>query len=304
MSSIAEDILMHYGMPRRSGRWPWGSGEDPYQHGSRDFLSRVEELKKNGWEETPDNIMKEFGLTTTQYRTEKSLCKDVRRMHMVARAKSLRNDGLNDSEIGRIMGKNESSIRELFNEEREARMNQAFKTADFIRNQIETKGMIDVGKGVEIELNISKEKLNEALYILETEGYHVFNNRFEQATNPGQWTTQKVICPKDTPYTINDKGQKVSSKVYELDKIHPLNEDGYISHDGGDTFDKFVYPKGLDSKRVKVRYAEEGGEAKDGLVEIRRGIDDISLGNDRYSQVRIMVDNTHYIKGMAVYADD
>ena len=44
MSSIAEDILMHYGMPRRSGRYPWGSGDDPYQHGSRDFLGRIEEL--------------------------------------------------------------------------------------------------------------------------------------------------------------------------------------------------------------------------------------------------------------------
>ena len=32
MNPIAEEILMHYGMPRRSGRYPWGSGENPYQH--------------------------------------------------------------------------------------------------------------------------------------------------------------------------------------------------------------------------------------------------------------------------------
>ena len=76
-------------MPRRSGRYPFGSGEDPYQHGSRDFLGRVEELKKTGWTETPENIKKEFGLTTTQYRIEKSLCKDERRALQVARAKSL-----------------------------------------------------------------------------------------------------------------------------------------------------------------------------------------------------------------------
>ena len=42
--SLTDDILMHYGMPRRSGRYPWGSGDNPYQH-SGDFLSRVEELK-------------------------------------------------------------------------------------------------------------------------------------------------------------------------------------------------------------------------------------------------------------------
>lgn len=50
MNPIVEemnDILIHYGMPRRSGRYPWGSGENPYQH-SIDFLGRIETLKKVG----------------------------------------------------------------------------------------------------------------------------------------------------------------------------------------------------------------------------------------------------------------
>ena len=41
------DELMHYGMPRRSGRYPWGSGKDPYQH-CTDFLSRVQYMVDNG----------------------------------------------------------------------------------------------------------------------------------------------------------------------------------------------------------------------------------------------------------------
>ena len=45
---IESDTLEHYGMPRRSGRYPYGSGDDPYQHG-RDFLGRVEELRKQGF---------------------------------------------------------------------------------------------------------------------------------------------------------------------------------------------------------------------------------------------------------------
>lgn len=32
-----EEYLEHYGMPRRSGRYPWGSGKEPFQS-SRDFL--------------------------------------------------------------------------------------------------------------------------------------------------------------------------------------------------------------------------------------------------------------------------
>lgn len=309
MNQVAEEMraildgadieLAHYGMPRRSGRYPWGSGGDPYQHGSRDFLSRVEELKKNGWEETPENIKKEFGLTTTQYRTEKALAKDERRSLDVARAKSLKEDGLGATEIGRKMGIPESTVRSLLNEHSEARTQQARKTADFIKEQIDKKGMIDVGTGVERELNVSKEKLNEALYILEREGYPVYNGRFEQVTNRGKFITQRVICPPGTEY----------KEIYDLENVHSLNE--YISRDGGDTYEKkFHYPASMDSKRMQIRYAEDKGpdgatgDDKDGIVELRRGVQDLSLGESRYSQVRILVDGTHYIKGMAVYSDD
>ena len=294
MNPIADDILMHIGMPRRSGRYPWGSGEDPYQR-TRDFISRVEELKKQGWTETAENIRKEFGLTTQQYRIEKAIAKDQRRSLDVARAKSLQQDGKGPTEIGREMGINESTVRSLLNDKAEARMKQAQNTADFIKQQIETKGMIDVGRGVERELNISHEKLEQALYLLEREGYPVYNGRFEQVTNKGQWTTQKVICPKDTEY----------KEIYNLDKVHALNEDNYISRDGGDTFEKkFTYPASMDSKRLKIRYNEEGGLEKDGIIELRRNVDDLSLGESRYSQVRILVDGTHYLKGMAVYSDN
>lgn len=293
MNPVVEEInyLMHYGIPRRSGRYPWGSGDNPYQHG-RDFLSRIEELKKEGWSETPENIKKEFGLTTTQYRLEKALAKDERRMLDVATAKSLRKDGLGATEIGRKMGVPESTVRSLLNEDSEARMKQARKTADFIKEQVDKKGMIDVGTGVERELNISKEKLNEALYILEREGYPIYKGGVPQTTNPGKQINQMVICPPGTKH----------KEIYDFDKVHSLTD--YVSHDGGETFDKFVYPKSMDSKRLKIRYAEDGGLEKDGIVELRRGVDDLSLGDSHYSQVRILVDGKKYIKGMAVYSDD
>lgn len=139
MNPIAEEILMHYGMPRRSGRYPWGSGENPYQH-SGDFLSRIDELKSQGMSDT--EIAKAMGLTTTQYRTQKSLAKDERRALDVARAKSLREDGLSLNEIAKEMGfANDSSVRSLLNENSEVRMNQAKTTAEFIKKQIDEKGI-------------------------------------------------------------------------------------------------------------------------------------------------------------------
>ena len=295
MNYIAEDILMHYGIPRRSGRYPWGSGDDPYQHGSKDFLGRIDELKKQGWSETPENIQKEFGLTTSQYRTEKALAKNERRMLNVATAKSLKEDGLGESEIGRRMGVNESTVRSWLNEKSETRMNEAKKTSDFIKKQIDEKGFIDVGSGVERELGISRERLNQSLELLEREGYPVYGGRIPQATNKGKFTTVKVVCPPGTEH-------KDIYEAFNNDKVKSLKE--YTSHDGGDTFDKYMPPKSFDSKRLKIRYAEEGGIDKDGVIEIRRGVDDLSLGNSRYAQVRILVDGTHYLKGMAVYSDD
>lgn len=291
MNPTVEDILMHYGMPRRSGRYPWGSGENPYQH-SGDFLSRVEELQKEGLSET--EIAKSMGLTTTQLRTQRSLAKDERRALNVATAKSLREKGYSLNEIADKMGfTNDSSVRSLLNESSERKMNQAKKTAEFLKKQIDEKGMIDVGTGVERELGISKEKLNQALYILEMEGYPVYGAGVPQVTNPGKQTNLKVLCPPGTEH----------KEIYNYENINTVND--YISYDGGETFKKaFEYPESMDSKRMKVRYAEEGGINKDGVVEIRRGVEDLSLGESHYAQVRILVDGSHYIKGMAVYSDD
>lgn len=314
MNPVAEEMrailegndLMHYGMPRRSGRYPWGSGEDPYQHDSRDFLGRVEELRKQGFTYTDDDgktwsgdtaIAKSMGLTSTQFRTELGLAKNERRALNVATAKSLKADGLNDTEIGRKMGVNESTVRSWLNSESEARMNKAQETANFLKARCKEfeadGGMIDIGAGAEYELNISREKLKQATYLLEREGYHVYSGRIEQATNPGQYTTQTVLCPPGTKHR----------EIYDFNRVHTIKD--YISRDGGDTYEKkFTYPSSMDSKRLKIRYNEEGGLEKDGVIELRRGVADLSLGESRYSQVRILVDGTHYLKGMAVYSDD
>lgn len=291
MNDVTENVLIHYGMPRRSGRYPWGSGDNPYQH-SGDFLSRIAELKSQGLSET--EIAKSLNLSSTEYRAYKAIAKNERRALDVATAKGLREKGYSLNEIAEKMGyTNDSSVRSLLNEGSEARMNQAQKTAEFLKKQIEEKGMIDVGVGVERELGISKEKLNQALVILEAEGYPVYGGGVPQVTNPGKQTNIKVICPPGTEH----------KDIYDYENIHSVTD--YISHDGGETFDpKWVYPKSMDSNRLQIRYAEEGGIDKDGVVEIRRGVDDLSLGASHYAQVRILVDGTHYIKGMAVYSDD
>lgn len=287
------DELCHYGVKRRSGRYPWGSGKEPFQR-SGDFLSRVEELKKQGMSES--KIAKTMGLTTTQLRTQKTLAKDERRSLYVVRAKDLRAKGHSLDAIAKKMGfNNDSSVRSLLNKDSEARMNQAKTTANFLKKMVDEKGMIDVGKGVERELGISKEKLKEALYILEREGYNTYGGGVPQVTNKGRQTNLKVLCPPGTEH----------KEIYNFDKINSVKDyNQMLTEDGTKIRPSFVYPSSMDSKRLKIRYAEEGGAHQDGLIQIRRGVKDLSLGESNYAQVRILVDHKKYIKGMAVYSDD
>ena len=300
MNHIAEEILMHRGVSKLdgapgpgSGRYPLGSGDSPYQHRSA-FLIRIEQLQKDGLSEK--EIAEAVGLTTLQLRAKKSIEKDQERAMRVETAKRLREEGLSLNEIARKMGyANDSSVRSLLDEQSEARMNQAKKTADFLKEICDKKGMLDVGTGVEKELGVSREKLNEALEILKQEGYETYGGGLPQATNPGKQINLKVLCPPGTEH----------KEIFNYDKVNSVLDYDYIlTEDGTKKRKAFEYPASMDSKRLKIRYAEEGGIDKDGTIEIRRGVKDLSLGDSHYAQVRILVDGTHYIKGMAFYSDD
>ena len=295
MNHIAEDILMHYGVKRRSGRYPWGSGDNPYQH-SGDFLSRVNELKGQGLSEK--QICEALHMTTTDYRMQVRVANHERRALEADRARSLREDGLSLNQIAEKMGyANDSSIRSLLNENTAASKNAARATAEKLKQELEEKGVLDVGAGVERELGVSQNTLKEALFILETEGYKHFGVGMPQVTNRGKQTNMELIAKSDKE--INELQRDIYNKP---DLIKSVGD--YYSTDGGKTFNKVEYPASIDSSRVHVRYGDEGGSAKDGVIEIRRGVEDLDLGNSHYAQVRILVDGTHYLKGMAMYSDD
>jgi biotin operon repressor len=192
------------------------------------------------------------------------------------------------------MGIGESSVRSLLNSDAEARMHIAEKKAKELQAAVDKYKMIDVGVGVERELGISEEKLNQALEILKTQGYEVYGGRMPQVTNPKNQTILKVLCVPGTEH----------KDIFEYDKIHPAIEYQEMITRDDDKISGFHYPESLSSKRIQIKYAEDGGTDMDGVMELRPGVKDISLGNASYAQVRILVDGTHYLKGMAVYADD
>ena len=296
MDEDFDNDILHYGTPRHSGRYPWGSGDNPYQRNAS-FLGKVDELKKA---KGPDgkrlfsekDIAASMGMNTSELRKRVSLANAENRAYLSAEAKKLKAKGMSTSAIARRMGRNESSVRLLLDEGVNERMGATAKNATILKDRVEKLNYIDVGKGSEQYLGISSTSLGNALHALEQEGYTLHDIQVEQM-GTGKMTTIKVLA----------KPGVEKKDVYKHMPDIKMVKDVY-SEDGGKTMRAKEHPVSVDPKRVMINYAETGGKDKDGVIELRRGVEDISLKNARYAQVRILVDGTHYLKGMAMYADD
>lgn len=282
------DFLEHYGTPRHSGRYPWGSGEK-YQR-SKNFKSTVSELRKQGHSNA--EIAEMLGLSSSSEVVRKySIANAEVRAAERAKAIRLREKGYGYSKIGEIMGKNESSVRSLLDEVYNERSNKTKAIADMLADDLKSgSGYIDVGLGTSNRLNVSNTKLQTAIQMLVDDGkYKVYTIPIKQV-GTGEITWTKILADKN----ISEKEIRENS-----DKI------GIPQHyDENGTIRKLEPPVSISSDRVFVKYAEQGGTEKDGLIELRRGVEDLSLKDAHYAQVRIAVDDTHYLKGMAMYGDD
>lgn len=283
-----DDELMHYGTPRHSGRYPWGSGENPYQS-STGLYGMAKQLKSEGMSDK--EIAESFGMSTREYKSAYSNAKNEVRAANRAEALRLKDKGYSNTAIGKRMGVNESTVRSWMDEDIAERSSISKNTAKALKSAVDDKKYIDIGGGVENQMGISRTALDNAVKMLKDEGYTVHYIQTEQL-GTGHKTSIKVLAPPDTTY----------SEVWnhKADIEFP----GFHSEDKGRTIDKIGKPVSISSKRIKINYAEEGGKDKDGVIELRRGVDDISLGKAKYAQVRIAVDGTHYLKGMAMYRDD
>ena len=294
-----QSFLMHYGTPRESGRYKYGSGENPYQHPyiprdnydpAKDFYAQYLRQKSNGMSD--NDIAKWMGMNTTEFRQRRSIAKEAELNEKRIQCRRLKEHGYSDSEIARKMDTSPSNIRNWLKEYSDEKKIKTSNTADILQKAVDEKGIIDIGAGVEAEMNISREKLKTAVKMLKDKGYVVHNIQVEQATNPGKFTTVQVLAPEGT--TVSD--------VYNnLENIQSVKE--YTTNEGLD-WKGVKFPQSISSDRVYIRYNEDGGELKDGVIELRRNVPDLSLGENSYAQVRIAVDDKQFLKGMAIYTDD
>lgn len=294
--------LMHYGTPRHSGRYPWGSGDNPYQHHQYAFLSQYRELKDQGLSEK--EMSTRLNMSIAEMRRNYSAAMSAEKAAMKSRAIRLHEEkGYSYTHIGEIMGLPDTTIGNWCKEKDKKQETIATTVADILKKNVDEKGFIDVGSGTELQvedllraggkdIGVSKDRLGTAIELVKKDGYVLHEIHVEQVTNKGKYTNMLILCPP---------GTEKKDIWTNLENIHGITE--FVAKDGKTIID-IKPPESINSSRVLIRYAEDGGKDKDGTIELRRGVDDISLGGSTYAQVRIGVDGTHYMKGMAFYSDD
>lgn len=283
-----EDHLAHYGILRRSGRYPWGSGGTQNAR-NRSFLNTIDKLKSEGMSES--EIARGFGITTTELRAAKSIAVAQQRQERQLTAQRLKEKGWSNVKIGERMGLNESSVRALLAPGAKDKADALQTTANMLKDQVAKKKYLDIGTGVENQMGVTKTHLNTSIAILKEQGYTVHNIQVQQL-GTGKYTKLRVLAPPNTTLSEIQRNRADIKQITEY------------SEDGGRSFLGIQTPISVSSRRVAINYKEDGGDQADGVIYVRPGVKDLSLGASRYAQVRIAVDGTHYLKGMAVYKDD
>lgn len=289
-----KDYLKHYGILRRSGRYPWGSGgpenvsSNPAKR-NKQFLDHVADLRRQGLSEV--EIARGMGITTTELRGAKAIAKNQQKQAQIGEAQRYKDKGMSNIAIGERMGLNESSVRALLAPGEKDKVDVLHSVSNMLKEHADKKTYVDVGAGVEHYVGVSRQKLDTALAVLKDQGYSVHRVKHPQL-GTGHDTDMKILVPP---------GVTQKQVWMNRDKIQQITE---YSNDGGRSFLGLHPPLNVDSKRIAVNYKENGGDKADGVIYVRPGVDDLSLGASRYAQVRIAVDGTHYLKGMAMYKDN
>lgn len=289
MTDVSKDqYLAHYGTPRHSGRYPWGSG-GLENSDNKSFLGIEATLRSQGLSEA--KVAEAMGMNTTELRARKSIARTEERQAQIGMAQRLRDKGMSNVAIGERMKIGESQVRALLAPSAKDKADVLMATANLLKDRVAKDKYIDIGTGAENLIGISQTKLATAVAALEAQGYKKYYLK-ERQLGTGKDTTVKVLVAPGVTYS------EVSKNRGQVKQIRAFTDDGGRSYLG------IQPPLSVNSKRVAVRYAEDGGASADGVIYVRPGVSDVNLGGAKYAQVRIAVDGTHYLKGMAMYRDD
>lgn len=312
-----DDFIAHEGKAhdenppgRGSGRYAFGSGKDVYQHNP--FMREYTQYQRKGMSER--EIASAMGFRTmSEFKGRISYEKGEDRKAKISAACALVAEKGNQSEVARMFGVNESTLRGWMEQNKRGLSQTKTDTViKVLKDQVDKKakedkehggpglGLIDVSPYTELQpsLDCTQSRLNTALSAMKDQGYKVSTLRVPRANDPKNKLIVSVLSKADVPYqTIKEN----------MNRVRTI-DDEWIDTDTL-TARMLKPPVSMSSKNVMIRYKDmddgngHKGIERDGCIEIRPGADYLSLGKNKFAQVRIAVDDTHYLKGMAVYGD-
>lgn len=280
--------LVPYQRLRREGKLPWGEVEDPFSSEEK-FSSAISYFKSKGY--TEKEIADDLGVKTSNLRNILSLNKQATVARNVSMANSLKDRGYSEDGIAKRMKVPASTVRDWLKPRTDRQYQILEATTNALKESVKERVYLDVGLGVETQFGVKRTKLDLAIQKLIGEGYQLHHIRIKQV-GTGKNTKYKILTPP---------GVTKTELLLNRDKIGlPIQ----YSNDGGVSYLRIAKPVPLELDRIEVVYNGEGGELKDGVIEIRPGRKDLSLGKNHYAQVRIQVGPKHFIKGVAVYNNE
>jgi len=289
-----DDFIAHYGVARRSGRYPYGSGgNESGDKRNKSFLDFVDDMKRQGLSEK--EIADYHKMSIADLRSAKTYAREQDQRDKVAMAVRLKDKGMSNPAIAKQMGlSGESAVRALIADSQKEQKETLTSVAEMLKGHVDEKKFVDIGRGVETQINnsgISQQRLAAAVFVLKEQGYQVHTVNVP-AVGTGFNTKTKVLVPPGVTQ------KEAWQNRFNIQQISTQTDDG------GRHFAKEHPIVSVNPKRVDVRYKEDGGENADGVIYVRPGVKDLSMGNASYAQVRIQVGDGHYLKGMAMYKDD
>lgn len=305
-----DNYIAHIGRPHEgwtphSGRYAYGTGAK-WDKKHREWLALADERQQHFTEHPEECIDKKTGKPVSvkvalaqSFDMSTGTYQNVRKMHVEGkRAEDIRRcvsmydggNGMSISQISDATGLKWSTIKNYLKPGAIHAAERTTNIASALETLINEGKYVDVSPGVEFQLGISETQLSAAVEYLKSLGYAKEEIHVPQATNPDLKPAVMVLAePGTTKRELWANREKISSP------------DGIWFENDGEILKVREAPVSIDSSRLRVKYAEDEGDKKDGVIEIRPGLEDLNLGDRPYAQVRIAVDGTHYLKGMAIY---
>lgn len=296
-----EEFLEHEGVSKRdgakigSGRFPYGSGDHPYQH-LEGLYKEYRKLHSMGVSDK--EIAAQYNMSSGDLRSRLAYYQAIKKDRSVAEAVNYLDKGYSKLEIAKKMGVSPTTVSNYLDAASEVREAKIISTRNALKDKVDEVGWVEIGEGTENWMGVKRTMLDAAALTLYDEGYEKYSDIRVRQGGSGNYTTLKVLAkPGMTRADIlADKGN-VNATMADIK-----------SNDGGLTYNykKKGPPVNISSDRIEIRYGDDpiSGKDMDGVIELRRGVPDLDLGKAHYAQVRIAVDDKYYAKGMAVYSDD